>query len=129
MPKLPVEGLPSGDAGRLLVRLNYKHRRGVPRYGVAKLSNNANRKSLDVLLLGHDREDAIFMPYDIRVALGVANSGALDFSVEKVGQLGKVRWYLNSPDPAVHVPAWIAVFSLILAVVGFGIAVVPLLSA
>jgi len=128
MPTLPVEGLPSGDAGRLLVRLNHAHREGLMRYGIAQLSNNANRKSLDVLLLGHDREDAIFMPYDIRVALDVDKGSKLDFSIKPVGLVGKLRWYLSSPDPAVHLPAWIALIGLLLAIVGIVIGIVPTLS-
>jgi hypothetical protein len=43
---LPVEGLPPGDAGRLLVRLNHTHRSGIKRYGIANLSNDANGASL-----------------------------------------------------------------------------------
>lgn len=85
MPKLHVEGPQTNEAGRWMVRLNIKHRAGVERYGVAKLTNHANGKALDVLLLGHDRDDAIFMPYDIRECLGVAKGGELEFSLRKVG--------------------------------------------
>lgn len=123
--KLRVEGLPPGDVGRLLVRLNHVHRRGIARYGIVRLSNNANGKSLHVLLLGHDRDNAIFMPFDIREALDVAKYGELDFSVQRVGWSGKLYWYVSSPDPAVHIPAWIAVIGIVLAVIGVGITVLP----
>jgi len=118
MPKLNVEGLPPGDSGRLLVRLNHTHRSGIARYGIARIVNNANGKSLNVLLLGHDRSDAIFMPYDIRKALDVAKDGELEFSINKVGWPRRLSWYVGSIDPAVHIPAWIAVMGLILAILG-----------
>jgi hypothetical protein len=127
MPKLQVEGPQAIEAGRWLVRLNIKHRAGVERYGVARLTNNANGKALDALLLGHDRDDAIFMPYDIRERLGIAKGGELDFSLRKVGLSGLLRWYVRSPDPAVSIPAWIAIIGLVLAVVGLVLAALPLI--
>ena len=71
MAQLPVKALPSNDSGRLLVRVNKAYRAGIPRYGIAKLTNTENSKSFRVLVLGHDDASAIFMPYDIREALGV----------------------------------------------------------
>lgn len=127
MPKLHVEGPQASEAGRWLVRLNVKHRAGVERYGVARLTNNTNGKALDVLVLGHDRDYAIFMPYDIRERLGVTKGGEFDFSVRKVGLRGLLRWYVRSPDPAVSIPAWIAVIGLALAVAGLVLAALPLI--
>ena len=92
MPNLKVKGLPAGDSGRLLVRLNHAHRQGSARFGIVRVSNNANGKSVRVLMAGHDRDDAIFMPFDIRTALGADKGGALDFSIKKVGWIGKLRW-------------------------------------
>jgi len=128
MTKLPVAALPPGDDGRHLVRLNHKHRgRDIKRYGIAKLSNIDNGKSLIVLMLGHDRDDAIFMPYDIRTALGVTKGGKLDFKVEPGGFFSKLCWYVGSPDPAVHIPAWIAVTALGLTLTGAILALISLL--
>lgn len=127
MPRLHVEGLPSGDAGRMLVRLHHEHRSGVERFGIARLSNRANGKSLDVLLLGHERADAIFMPFDIRERLGATKAGELDFSIRRVGWIGKLRWYVSSPDPAVHIPGLIAVIGMALAVIGLGASILPLI--
>ncbi|MEE3317894.1 MAG: hypothetical protein VX202_09010 [Pseudomonadota bacterium] len=118
MPKLPVKGLPSGDGGRLLVRVHDSHKAGIERYDIAELANTENGKSLLVLVLGHNDDDAIFMPYDIRRALDVDKGGELDFSIEKVGKCGKLRWYFTTPDPAVHVPAWIAAVALGLSILG-----------
>lgn len=127
MPKLNVKGPQSNEAGRWLVRLNIRHRAGVERYGVARLTNDANGKELDVLLLGHDRDDAIFMPYDIRERLGVEKGGQLEFSVGKVGFWGLLRWYVHTPDPAVYIPAWIAVIGLTLTALGTLLAALPLI--
>ncbi|MGH6616680.1 hypothetical protein [Sphingomonas sp.] len=126
MPKLPIKALPAGDSGRLLVRLNHAYRGDIGRYDIARIRNTANGESKMVLVLGHDDEDAVFMPYDIRVALGVEKGGELDFSIEKVGLLGKLVWYVNPPDPAVSIPAWIAIVGLGLGVVGLLIGVVTL---
>jgi len=102
MPILLVKKLPNGDNGRLLVRLNCKHRDGVKRYGIAKIINNANKKSQIVLILGHDNKTSIFMPYDIRTALGVSKPGEkLEFSIKKSWWGGRLYWYVSSPDPAV----------------------------
>lgn len=102
----------------MLVRLNWDYRNGIDRYGIAKITNNKNGKSLLVLVLGHDDRRAIYMPYDIRRELGVEKGDRLVFSIEKVGRLGKLCWYVKVPDPAVHVPAWIALIGLIGTVVG-----------
>eukprot|EP00581_Thalassiosira_minuscula_P023235 CAMPEP_0184427976 /NCGR_PEP_ID=MMETSP0738-20130409/196957_1 /TAXON_ID=385413 /ORGANISM="Thalassiosira miniscula, Strain CCMP1093" /LENGTH=68 /DNA_ID=CAMNT_0026791731 /DNA_START=58 /DNA_END=264 /DNA_ORIENTATION=+ len=66
------------------------------------------------------------MPYDIRGALDADKGKALNFTVQKVGPLGKLKWLLNTPDPAVHVPAWLALVSVFLGVAGFAIALCQL---
>ena len=118
MPKLPIKRLPSNDSGRLLVRVHEDHRSAVPRYGVAKITNLENTKSERVLKLGHNAPDAIYMPYDIRNALGADKGGELDFSITPEGRYGKLCWYLGTPDPAAHIPAWIALIALILSILG-----------
>ncbi len=122
MTKLPVKALLSNDSGRVLVRLNKKYRAGIPRYGIAQLMNSKDAKSVKVLVLGHDDETAIFMPYDLREALGVVKGGDIEFTVKKIRWLGKVCWLLRTPDPAVHVPAWLALTSVCLGALGVAIA-------
>ena len=123
MTKLPVKALPPNDTGRLLVRLNIKYRADIPRYGIAQLMNSENDKSVKVLVLGHDDDTAIFMPYDIRKALGADKGADLEFAVQKTGWCGKVCWLLGTPDPAVHVPAWLALISVCLGALGVVIAI------
>lgn len=122
MTTLPVKGLPTNDSGRLLVRLSVKYRRDIPRYGIARLTNVKNRKFERVLVLGHDDDTAIFMPYDIRETLGVEKGAELKFSIEEVYWFSKVCWLLKSRDPAVHVPAWLALASVLLGALGVAIA-------
>lgn len=118
MAELRIKRLQSNDAGRQLVRLNIRYRDDIDRYDIAKLTNNANGKSLLALVLGHDDKTAIYMPFDIRRALGVKIGDNLDFSVKKAGFFCRLSWYVKSPDPAVHLPAWIALIGLGVGIVG-----------
>ena len=123
MVELPVKKLPNADSGRQLVRLNHHHREGITRYGIAKITNKTNGKELRVLMLGHNDRTAIYMPYDIRNALGVDPNEKLSFKLARVGWIGKLQWYLTAVDPAVHIPARVALggvgVGLLGVVVGF----------
>ena len=112
MTKLPVRALPPNDTARLLVRLNSKLRSGIPRYGIAQLMNTANNKSVKAIVLGHDDDTATFMPYDIRKALGADKGADLEFTVQKTGWFGKFCWLFGTPDPAVQIPARLALISV-----------------
>ncbi|WP_338549647.1 hypothetical protein [Roseovarius phycicola] len=118
MPVLPVKRLPANDAGRLLVRLNHSYRESIPRYGIAKLTNVRNGMTTLAVMLGHDDTTAIYMPFDIRKRLGVEKGGRLEFQVTKANVFGKLRWFVCSPDPAVYIPAWIALSALVLSTIG-----------
>lgn len=122
MTQLPVKALPSNDTGRLIIRLSKSYRADVPRYGIAQLTNVGNTKTVKVLVLGHDDGTAIFIPYDIREALGVDKGGDLEFTIQKVGWWGKICWLITTPDPAVHVPALLALISVCLGGLGVAIA-------
>ncbi len=126
MTKLNVQRLPKADHNRLLVRLNIKYREGIDRYGIARITNTENSKSENVLVLGHDDDKAVFMPYDIHTALGLKKGDELDFTLKKVGFWGKLCWYVSSPDPAVQIPAWVAVGGLILAIASLVIGIVSI---
>lgn len=127
MPTLAVASLPAGDAGRLLVRLNIAHRGGVPRYGIAKLTNLTTGVGRCVLVLGHDDPTKIFMPYDIRSALGIERDDQFTFSVAPVRMWGKLAWYAGSIDPAVSIPAWLSIIGLGAGVAGLVAAIIPLI--
>lgn len=124
--KLIVKGLPDRDWGRQLVRLNCKHRIGIARYGIAKITNTENGMSVLCIVLGHKTKNAIYMAYDIRKELELKKNGELDFELEPVGWFGRLRWYVKSPDPAVYIPAWLAVWSVILGAAGLILGIVSL---
>lgn len=121
MPNLKVKRLPTTDVGRLLVRLNISHR-----YGVAKIEKLENNQCILALVLGHVKKNAIFMPFDIRTALGVQKEDKLSFSIEQAHYSNKLLWYLRSPDPAVHIPAWLALISVALGIVGIMLGLIAL---
>jgi len=77
--------------------------------------------------MGHAEKGLIFMPFDIRDFLGVEKGVSLRFSIRRVGWWGRLRWYVASPDPAVHLPARLTIIGLLLALVGLALSVRPLL--
>jgi len=79
------------------------------------------------VLLGHDDENTIYMAFDTRQALGIDKGQRLSFELTELGWLGKLRWYLKTPDPRIYIPAWLAVWSVVLGLLGFLLGVVALL--
>ena len=119
MVQLVVKGLDKREWGSSIVRLHYSYRDGIGRYGVARITNRANPSNRsDAVLLGHDDDKSIYMAYDTRKALGVEIGEKLDFELKELGWLNKVKWYLNTPDPRVYIPAWLAVWSVALGAAG-----------
>ncbi|MBL4603204.1 MAG: hypothetical protein JKY84_10680 [Emcibacteraceae bacterium] len=121
MPKLKVTTLSNSNNGRILVRLNFKHRNKFKRYSLAKIiKNNGSKESIIVMLLGFKEEDAISMPIDIREALKVDIDDELDFKLENACLLERLCWYFFSPDPSVRIPAQLAAFSILLGIISVG---------
>jgi hypothetical protein len=117
--ELVVKGLDKREWGSSIVRLHYSYRDGIGRYGVARITNSATPSNhSDAVLLGYDDDKSIYMAYDTRKALGVKKGQKLDFELKELGWLEKVKWYLNTPDPRVYVPAWLAVWSIGLGAAG-----------
>ena len=117
--QLVVKGLDKREWGSSIVRLHHSHRDGIGRYGVARITNRADPSNRsDAVLLGHEDDKTIYMAYDTRKALGVEIDEKLDFELKELGWLKKVKWYLNTPDPRVYIPAWLAVWSVGLGAVG-----------
>ena len=128
MPQLEVKGLDRSEWGSSIVRVHHSHRSGIGRYGVARITNIADRsKSYDAVLLGHDDDSAIYMAFDARQALGVDKSERLNFDLRALGWLGKMRWYLRTPDPRIYIPAWLAVWSVGLGAIGIVLGAISLL--
>ncbi|WP_155326476.1 hypothetical protein [Alkalilacustris brevis] len=127
MPQLEVKGLDRSEWGSSIVRLHQSHRSGIERYDVARITNTSDRsRSYDAVLLGHDDDSAIYMAFDTRQALGVKKNAQLDFELKALGWFDKLRWYLRTPDPRIFIPAWLAIWSVGLGVVGIVLGVVSL---
>ncbi|WP_027037087.1 hypothetical protein [Mesorhizobium ciceri] len=108
---------PSDDIGRGRVRVHYSRRDGAKRFTVFKISSGD--QSFLASVLGHeDEDDKILLDIDQRADLGAVEGGSIDLTLTRVGFCGRVRWYLSVPDPAVHVPAWLAMWSVALGALG-----------
>lgn len=116
MVELKVAKAQLGDTARDIVRVHKRHRGGISRHDVVKLS--ANGESTHVTLLGSESEDEIEMDLDTRLALGVMYGNSYSFTIDRAGKLGQLRWYLHSDSPAVWIPAWLALWSVVLGAAG-----------
>jgi hypothetical protein len=119
--KLVVKGVERREWGALRVRLHHSHRDSISRYGIAKITNVDNGQAAVAIILGHDDTENIFMDYDTREALGVKKGETLDFSIEKACLPRSLWWYLTIKDPLVRIPAWLAVWSIVLGVAGIAL--------
>lgn len=110
------------DTARDIVRLHQKHRGGIGRNDIVRLS--VNGKATYVSVRETVEEDVIEMDLDTRLDLGVMFDETYDFSLKRAGRLGQIRWYLASNSPAVWIPAWLALWSVLLGGAGavFGLA-------
>ena len=127
MPQLEVKGLDRSEWGSSIVRMHKSYRSGIGRYGVARIINTADRsKSCDAVLLGHEDDTAIYMAFDSRQTLGVEKNERLNFELKALGWFAKVCWYLRTPDPRIYIPAWLAVWSVGLGVIGIALGVISL---
>ena len=109
VPKLQIKGIERHEWGISRVRLHISHR---------KITNKLNSCSTLVILLGHNDDKSIFMDFDVREDLKIDKDEELDFSVQKVSWPGKLQWYLQTKDPMIHIPAYLAVISLALSITG-----------
>ena len=118
MAQLIVASAPRQDVGRQIVRINKGHRgKEIARYAVVRVRCHETKRSMLALLLGHDCTGKIFMPFDVREELSVAKGKIYNFDVEPVGRWRTLCWWLSTKDPAVWLPAWLAIGSLMLGVI------------
>ncbi|AMJ61064.1 hypothetical protein [Bosea sp. PAMC 26642] len=61
------------------------------------------------------------LDYEVRTELGVSKGQKIELVIERAGLAGKLRWYFGNADPAIHIPAWIAVWSMFLGIAGIAI--------
>lgn len=104
------------DTARDIVRIDKRHRNGIGRYDIVQLS--AEGRSCYVAVLGTEDEGVIEMDLDTRLELGVMYDQVYDFTMRRAGRIGQLRWYLNSNSPTVWIPAWLALWSVLLGGTG-----------
>lgn len=121
MPKLKVAKSNLGDTSREIIRVHEKHRRGLARHDIVRVS--VEDASTFVTLLGAEEEGEIKMDLDTRLSLGVMYESTYDFTIELAGKWGELRWYLKSDNPSVRISAWLALWSVLLGAIGaiFGV--------
>ena len=113
----------SGDVYRDVVRIPENHRRDVEGRHLAegtivKLTRTDGGASKVVWLRGIEgtTEPWIRMDDKTRNELGVVPNQEYYFEIDTVKAYGKLRWALNSSDPALRIAAWLAVIAVVLGV-------------
>lgn len=120
------------DFGREVVRMHWSHRPFATRYDVVRITYETNQIFVPILGLdGNDQVGIARLGYDLRKRLGVPNDAVrqetkFDLIIEQTGIWGQIYWYLDTKDPAVKVPAWLAFWSVLLGAVGLILAIVSI---
>lgn len=117
--KLKVGKAEYDDIGKDIVRIHSHDRRPaeVNRHDIIRLSVGA--KSVVVAMRGNDTPGIINIDIDLREDLGLLSVGATyDFELRKVGKVGQFLWQWSATDPAVRLPAQIAMVSFGLGLIG-----------
>lgn len=124
--KLKVGRAEYDDIGRDIVRIHRDDRRPaeVNRHDIIRLSVGA--KSIVVAMRGNDTPGIINIDIDLREELGLSVGGTYDFELRKVGKVGQFLWQWNATDPAVRLPAQIAIVSFCLGLIGLALGVVSI---
>lgn len=119
-----VVAAPLQDIGKDRVRLHWTRRLGERRFVILKLEHGGKRTLVSAL--GHEQsKDVIKMDIDLREKLGLAPNDKANISVSLASWHQRLCWYLNATDPAVRIPAWIGIWSVVL---GFSSLVLGLVS-
>ncbi|MCK7613814.1 hypothetical protein [Roseibium sediminicola] len=128
-----VEKALKADFGREVARMHWSHRPFASRYDIVRISH-ADKQIL-VPILGLDGENNIGIAklgYDLRSRLGISktdlsNDRKIQLTIDLVGWWGQLYWYLNTKEPAVKVPAWLAFWSVLLGFAGLLLALLSMI--
>ncbi|MBR7654833.1 hypothetical protein KCX83_21315 [Brucella oryzae] len=113
---LKVKEAQSDDVERGFIRLHKDERDGADRFDVVRLKTG--NEELMAIVLPHNEKGTIWINTDGRNDLGVKVSDIREFTISKLNWWGRIKWYCTAKDPAIHVPAWLAVISLGLGALG-----------
>ncbi len=129
---LEVEEASRDDVFTDMVRIPKRHRGGIENGTVVRIEHDGNRVfAIARGLEGRNEDPVVVMDEFVRRRLGVKARSKIDSdSIRKASRWEKLTWYLEATNPAVHVPAQVAVISLglgalsvLLGVVGVIIAI------
>lgn len=121
-----VKTAPDEDIGKDRIRIHFRRRKGAKRFSIMRVSGT--KRNAILCVLGHDgSEDEVQMGIDQRSLFETEIGQTIDLDVSAVGWIGKLRWYLFATDPAVHVPAWLGVWSFAIGVLSLIPSIIDLL--
>jgi hypothetical protein len=125
--RLKVRKLPEEDVLKDVVRLGDAYRDGIPNQTICLV--RANRRKARGFVRGWGEsstgsEPIIGLDAAMRRKLGLEKDVEYDFQLIPLGGLGQFLWYLGASDPAVRLPAMLALVSLIVGVIGFFLGIV-----
>ena len=128
-----IEKALKNDLGREIARMHWSHRRFATRYDILRITHNGKKIFVPVLGLDGDKNVHIArLGYDLRDRLGLPNDVVgteekFGLTIEQTGLWGSLYWYLNTRDPAVKVPAWLAFWSVFLGATGLLLSVLSII--
>ncbi|KFB10501.1 hypothetical protein EL18_01536 [Nitratireductor basaltis] len=112
--RLTVKKAQTGDVGSDVVRVAKNDRGDIPRWKVACIACNGQRKR--VIVLGQPNAGEIWMDLDLRDDLDVEEGSAYEFEIRPIGCIGQVIMLATSRNPVVQTPMLIALTSLLISV-------------
>ena len=133
MRKVKVELLVSQasekDVYKDIARIHESKRGGVREGSICKLKVNGRCRSFVVRGLEDVDRDCIRLDELGRKALGLEQEQGSNqlFEICPVSPLGMAVWACSVAEPGARIAAWLAVWSLVLALGGAGLAILPLL--
>ncbi len=127
--KLTVEDSIKGDVYKDIARIHWTER-GAKRNRIGSIVairvDDGPRHLFS--LRGLDNQDLGKIRFDFvaRQALKLDIGTTHDFTIEEANPWQKLRWALHATDPVARIATWIALWSVVLAVIGLVIAVIGL---
>jgi hypothetical protein len=112
-----------------IARISHEDRGHVREGSICKLKANGRSRSFIVRGLGNSGSGHILLDELSRQALGLEDQRSYEFEICPTGPLGMVVWACCVAEPGARIAAWLAVWSVALAIVGIGLAILPLLNS
>ena len=128
--RLKVRKLPEEDVLKDVVRLGDAYRDGIPNQTICLVRANGRKARGFVRGWGDTTvgsKPLIGLDAALREKLRLEKDVEYNFQLVPLGWFGQFLWYLDASDPAVRLPALLALLSVILGLVGLLLGVVSML--